>query len=478
MFFGREQELDDLAGLWQKRSSSLVVCSGRRRIGKSTLVEEFASRSRCRFIELVGLAPDEGITNERQLRNFCERLSVQSGMPEARVDGWPKAFDALYAAIGSRGRTIVLLDEISWMGAFDKGFAAYLKNAWDVQFSRRDNLVFVLCGSVSSWIRKNILMSKAFVGRVSLAISLGELPLPVCREFWGGAASRTPIEDIVKVLSVTGGVPKYLSELRPSFSAEDNISKLCFSSKGYLFGEFDRIFTDIFRKAADEKGKILKQICEGPKSVRTLAAALGVPSNGHLTSALDELCEAGFLIADKGLNPCTGKSIREVLYRIRDNYVRFYLKYIRPRAAAIEKGSLEKFDLARLPGWDAMMGLQFETLVRNNLRLLLPLIGMGSTVVTSAAPYVARGTRRGEGVQIDLLVQTRKSVCVVEIKRKSHIGPEVESEMQEKVRRLSLPRDIAVRTALVYTGDVSPEIAESNYFDFLVPVERLFERRM
>lgn len=477
MFLGREQELDDLAGLWQKRSSSLVVCSGRRRIGKSTLVEEFAARSKCKFIEIVGLAPDGGVTNERQMRNFCERLSVQSGMPEARVDGWPKAFDALYAAVGSRGRTVVLLDEISWMGAFDKGFAAYLKNAWDVQFSRRDNLVFVLCGSVSSWISKNILKSKAFVGRVSLAISLGELPLPVCREFWGRAAERTPLDDVVDVLSVTGGVPKYLSELRPSLSAEENIRKLCFSGKGYLFGEFDRIFTDIFRKTADEKGEILKRICEGPKSVKTLAAALGTQSNGHLSSAIEELCEAGFLAADKGLNPSTGKAVREVNYRIRDNYVRFYLKYIRPRAEAIEKGALEKFDMTRLPGWDAMLGLQFETLVRNNLRLLLPLIGMGSTVVTSAAPYVAKGARRGDGVQIDLLVQTSKSVCVVEIKRKSHIGPEVELEMQEKIRRLSLPRNIAVRTALVYTGDVSPEIVESNYFDFLVPVERLFERR-
>lgn len=477
MFIGREHELEDLAGLWQKRSSSLVVCSGRRRIGKSTLIEEFAARSKCRFIEIAGLAPDDGITNEIQLRNFCERLAAQTGLPEARVDGWPKAFDALFAAVGTRGRTIVLLDEVSWMGAFDKGFPAFLKNSWDTQFSRRDNLVFVVCGSVSSWIRKNILMAKAFVGRISMDLKVEELPLSKCVCFWGDAAKRVAPSEILDVLSVTGGVPKYLSEIRPSLSAAENIRKLCFSRNGYLFGEFERIFTDIFRKTADEKGRMLELIAEGPKSVKTLSAALGVPSNGHVSDALDELREAGFVSADSGLNPLTAREVREVHYRIRDNYVRFYLKFIKPRIRAIESGSMQSVDVFNLPGWNSMAGVQFECLVRNNLRQLLPRIGMEATVVTSAAPYVKRGGTRGEGVQIDLLVQTRRSVCVVEIKRQERILASVEDEVREKVRRLALPRGISVRTALVYAGHLAPEIAESNYFDFLVSFESLLVER-
>ena len=476
MFIGRDQELSDLAGLWQKRSSSLVVCSGRRRIGKSTLIEEFAARSRCKFIEIAGLAPDEGITNAHQLRNFCERLAAQTGMPEARVDGWPKAFDALFSAVGTRGRVIVLLDEVSWMGAFDKGFAAYLKNAWDLLFARRDNLVFVLCGSVSSWIRKNILMSKAFVGRVSMTLHLEELPLPVCAGFWGNAAERISTTELVDILSVTGGVPKYLAEIRPSLSAGENIRRLCFTKTGYLFGEFERIFTDIFRKTADERGRMLELIADGPKSVKSLSAALGVASNGHVSEALNELCEAGFISADNGLNPATAREVREVHYRIRDNYVRFYLKFIRPRLRAIENGSLGTVDVFGLPGWNSIAGLQFECLVRNNLSLLLPLIGMGATVVTSAAPYVKRSGKRGEGTQIDLLVQTSRSACIVEIKRQERIPATVEDEVRAKVKKLALPDELSIRTALVYSGKLAPEIAESNYFDFLVPIERLLNR--
>ena len=118
-FFGREQQLEKLAALWRKSTSSFVVIAGRRRIGKSTLVEEFAARSQCEFIELVGLAPDAKMTNQRQINNFCERLAKATGMPEAKADCWPKAFDALEAALKRRGRKVVFLDEISWMGKYD-----------------------------------------------------------------------------------------------------------------------------------------------------------------------------------------------------------------------------------------------------------------------------------------------------------------------------------------------------------------------
>lgn len=475
MFYGRNEELRLLDELWDKGGSSLVVCSGRRRIGKSTLIEEFAARSKCRFVEVEGLAPDPGVDNALQIRNFCSRVARQTGAPEARAEDWPSAFDALSASIRGKAKTIVFLDEISWMGAFDRAFAAYLKNAWDQQFSRRPNLVFVVCGSVSSWIADNILRSKAFVGRVSLALDVGELPLADCLCFWGRKADRTPLREVLDVLSVTGGVPKYLDEIRPALSAAENIRRLCFDARGYLFGDFDRIFTDVFRKTADDRAKVLRCLADAPQSLKTLAAHLGVSANGHLSRALAELVEAGFVSVDEGLTPGSGRQVREVRYRIRDNYIRFYLKYVEPKRVAVGKGAYRAVSLEDLPGWDVLMGLQFENLVRNNLSALLPLIGLGNAVVTSAAPYFKAGRRKGEGVQVDLLVQTRKSVCVVEIKRKAKITEEIEDSVREKIMRLGLPRSISVRTALVYEGKLSEEVRENGYFDYLVPIEHLFK---
>ena len=474
MFTGRKYYLDCLDALWRKTSSSMVVVSGRRRIGKSTLVEAFAGRSGCRFYEIEGLAPDGAMTNERQLSNFCKRLAAISGMPEAHADSWSKAFDALDAALPKTGRSIVFLDEISWMGGFDPDFPALLKNAWDTQLSRRGRLIFVLAGSVSAWIQDNILKSKAFVGRISLDITLPELPLCSCRDFWGRNAGRVAMRDIVDVLSVTGGVPKYLEEIDPSLSADENIRRLCFRPEGYLFKDFDTIFGDVFGASA-AKRRILSALAERPASVSELAEGFGVEPNGHFTEDLRDLEQAGFVAGAAGNNPLTGGTVREVRYRLRDNYTRFYLKFVERKKESISAGLFRFTTLDRLPGWDAVMGLQFENLVLNNLKTLCPLIGLGTRLVTSAAPFARRKSGSSPGVQIDLLIQTPKSFYVIEVKRKGRIGGEVEREVQEKVERLALPRNKSVRTVLVFDGDMDPQVEEDGYFDYLIPIGKMFE---
>lgn len=474
MFVGRKYYLDSLDALWRKNTSSLVVISGRRRIGKSTLVETFAASSKCRFIEIEGLAPDATMNNQKQLAHFCERLAKAAGVPEPRVDGWAKAFDALDSALGhSTGRTVVFLDEISWMGGYDTSFAAHLKNAWDTQFSRRPRLLFVLAGSVSSWIQYNILNSKAFVGRVSLDITLPELSLAECRQFWGAKADRVALREILDVLSVTGGIPKYLQEMDPSLSAAENIRQLCFRPEGYLFKDFDSIFNDIFGKAT-VKRQLLAALAEGPATAAELSSRLGSSGNGHLSDHLRDLTAAGFIVPGTGRNPETGAPVRAVPYRLRDNYTRFYLKFVEPKAAAIREGLFRFLALEQLPGWDTTMGLQFENLVINNLKVLCSMIGLEGRLVTSAAPYQRLATAKNRGVQIDLLIQTPKSVYLIEINRREYISTTIEQEMQEKVERLSLKRGTSIRTVLVYDGTLSPEIIEDGYFDYLIPAERFF----
>ena len=98
-FVGREQELSELNELWERRSSSFVICRGRRRIGKSTLIEEFAARSRCRFVEISGLPPDEKMTNQREIDSFCGQLSSQTGLPVGQAKSWQQAFAMLADAV-------------------------------------------------------------------------------------------------------------------------------------------------------------------------------------------------------------------------------------------------------------------------------------------------------------------------------------------------------------------------------------------
>ena len=473
-FFGREDQLSQLSELLKKRTPSLVTCRGRRRIGKSTLIEHFAKISGLRFIVFEGVAPQPRAGNVDQLRAFGRQFAEQFAVPMATPESWFDAFRLLGDALAKlKDPAVVLLDEISWMGKFDDNFAGELKYAWDRRFAKLDRLMLVVCGSVSSWINRNILENTGFVGRISLDLTLGELPLADSAKFWGERGARVSSREILDVLAVTGGVPKYLDEMIPSESADENIARMCFQPNGYLFRDFEDIFCAVFGNAAKLKRKALVLLAEGARSASEIADALGTACNGQLLAMLKELALAGFVGMDRAVNPKTGKRAREVSYRLKDNYSRFYLKYIFPRREEIESGHFEFASAENLPGWETVLGLQFENLVLNNFKALLPQLHLDGVQILSAGPFV-RSSRNGEGgVQIDLLIETRRAWHVVEIKRKAEIGVEVEKEVAEKISRLGFNDGRSIRTALVYDGRLTKGVRGNGYFDALVSADML-----
>ena len=190
MFYGREDLIDRLTALFGKRTSSLVTCRGRRRIGKSTLIEKFAQQADARFIKIEGLKPRKGLSNADELANFAAQLAAQTGCEETPPSNWLNAFIRLDKELEDSRRMVVLLDEVSWMAHYDNTFSGTLKIAWDNYFKKHPKLVFVVCGSVSTWIRDNIIEDGSFYGRRSLDLIVPELPLCECVKFWGKAATR------------------------------------------------------------------------------------------------------------------------------------------------------------------------------------------------------------------------------------------------------------------------------------------------
>ena len=471
-FVGRAKQMAQLMSLWNKRMSSLVTCQGRRRIGKSRLIDEFAARSECRYIKLTGLAPRPKMTNADQVRYFCQRLSRYGEVRNLEASNWIEAFEELdhVLSAGGNGRTVVLLDEISWMGCHDPDFPGYLKDAWDDNLKKHDNLVLVLCGSVSSWIQKNILDSTGFVGRISLEMVLSELSVRESLQFWHEGVSSKEVFDM---LSVIGGVPRYLEEIDPSLTTDENVRRLAFLKGGTLFKDFKRIFSDVFGDRTREKGEILKALAFEAKTLSEIAEAIGKERNGHLSEALDELELAGFVERERGLNPATGEMQKIDAYRIRDNYTRFYLRYVEPYSAMIRRGAYSFVSLEGLPQWGTVLGLQFENLVLNNSEDLIARLGLDRSLVLSCASYrkpsgrmrtKSDGLESDRGCQIDLLIQLKQAMYVVEVKRKDRIDADVVEEVRQKIGRLPNPRGLSVRPVLVYDGKLSPSVTENGYF--------------
>jgi uncharacterized protein len=447
-FIGRAFELDELRRLCARGHANLVILEGRRRIGKTRLVEEFARGQR--FIGLTGLAPTGAADAQAQRDEFVRQLAAQTGVPRMTSDDWGTLFELLARETAS-GRVIVLLDEISWMAAGDPNFLGKLKTAWDVHLSKNPGLMLILCGSVSSWIQRNIVSSTAFLGRPSRDIKLDELTLPECNQFWP-AKARVSTYEKLKILSVTGGVPRYLELIDVHSSAEDNVRDLLFTRTSALLKEFDFIFSDTFGARNGIYRKIIQTLVKGSASLTDVLKATGRTKTGDYSEYLDDMVCAGFVARDYTWNLATGDPSKLSHYRIKDNFIRFYLRYVAPNKSRIENGLFSHRSLGSLPGWETLLGLQFENLVVNNNRQVISRLRVPLEDVVFANPYFQRATKVQAGCQVDLGVQTRfNTLYVCEVKMsKTDIKPDVIDEVEEKVTSLKLPRRFSVRPVLIH----------------------------
>ena len=462
-FVGRDHELSQLNDLLQKNTASLVVINGRRRIGKSRLIEEFAVGKT--FYQFSGLAPRKGITAQNQRDEFAIQLSEQTNLPTVKLTDWSELFQLLADKV-NKGRKIILLDEITWMSHDDPTFLSKLKNAWDMYFKKNPKLILILCGSVSAWIEKNIISSTGYFGRVSLHITLQKLPIHHCFDLLDKLGFTRSVQEKLFYLSLTGGVPWYIEQIKPKYSALENIKKLCFDKNSLLLKEYQYIFNDLFGKRSAIYQKIVKSLVKGPLEYDVLSKKTNYSKGSVLTSYLDELVVSGYLSEYCSWDLTSVKASTICKYRISDNFLRFYFKFMADRIVAIEKGKLMDVDITALPSWWGNIGLQLENLVLCNRDLILKQLSIKGQDIVMDDPYFQKGTKRIKGCQIDYLIQTRfKTIFLCEIKYSQNpITKSVIQEMEEKIKRLAVSKNQAVLPVLIHFNEISDDVLQSEYF--------------
>lgn len=465
-FIGREAELNTLNSLLKKKSASLVVVRGRRRIGKSRLLAEFGRTLKSFFFS--GIPPTSKTTDQSQKVEFSRQLAT-AGIPGISPDDWGNLLFHLAKAT-ERGKVLIVFDEISWMGDKDPDFLGKLKTAWDLHFSKNPNLVFALCGSVSSWIEENILSSTGFLGRIVLDLEIEELPLNVCNAFWAPKENRISAYEKFKVLSVTGGVPLYLEQIQADLSAEANIKNLCFTKSGLLVREFDNIFSDLFSRRNSIYKELVTALVAGSTELKQVAQTMEKNLGGTYSHYLNDLVKAGFLKRDFTWSLKEGRESKLSHYRLSDNYLRFYLKYIAPNRAKIDRGFFSNFSSVEFPGWESIMGLQFENLVVHNRSTLWETLKISLQEIIMDGPFFQPPTTRQQGCQIDYLIQTKfQTLYMCEVKfRKNPIGINIIAEMEEKRKRLKVPKNASIRPILIHVNGVEERVVDEDYFDKII----------
>ncbi len=474
-FIGREVELEKLNDLMTKKISTLMVVKGRRRIGKTSLIEKFAAGKP--FLQFIGLAPVDGVTAQDQRDEFSRLLADQTDLPELKTDDWSKLF-ALLGKHVRHGRHIILLDEITWMAQDDPTFLSKLKNAWELYYKKNPKLILILCSSISAWVEKNILSSTGYFGRIAKKMTLKELPLNYCNQLLDAVGFKRSAYEKFIFLSLTGGVPWYIELIDPKNSACDNINSLCFDEDGILVDEHKYIFHDLFGKRSDIYEKITRYIADGAAEFSQIAKGISYASSGTLTNYLNELIESGYIKQIASWSFKTGKPIKTACYRLSDNYLRFYYKYIQPKLNLIKNGQYKDIEIVKLPGFNSILGFQFENLVINNAYLLHKKLKITAEEIVASSPYYQTATKQRQGCQIDYLIQTKlNTLFVCEIKfSKSPLNTHVIHEVKEKIHRLAMPKNFVCVPILIHVNGVNEELLDADYFyriidfsEFLIP---------
>jgi AAA+ ATPase superfamily predicted ATPase len=173
MFVGRQEELKELNELYHAKKSKLVVIYGRRRIGKSSLINTFCKDKMC--LNFEGL---EGEETANQIKSFTNDLIRQINDPilkSVHFKNWTEVFDYLTSYLIKHKKKIILFfDEFQWLAANQGTLVSLFKKYWDQQLKNL-NVLIILCGSISSYMVKKVIRSKALYGRIDWEHQLGPI---------------------------------------------------------------------------------------------------------------------------------------------------------------------------------------------------------------------------------------------------------------------------------------------------------------
>ncbi len=468
MFYGRHHELSLLKGAISSRRAELVIVYGRRRVGKSALLQRASTRKGDLYFEAL-----ENTPAKKQIAHFLLQLAEQTATPLSTARDWREAFEVLSFHI-NKGKHYVVLDELPWMASRRTELVSLLKYFWDNRWKKNPGLTLVLCGSIASFMVRHVVHSSALHNRKTLEMRLPPLPAAEARQFFRGLRSKY---EVAKFLMVFGGIPKYLEQIDPAASLAQNLDHLCFQKHGFFLNELQTVFKEQFKVTANYE-RIVRALADRSGPREQLAKRLKMATGGGLTGYLETLEQAEFI---KTFSPASvlGKGVKTRKLVLWDEWLRFYFTWVEPNLDLIrlneKPGLCERLCGA---GLDSYFGLCFEQLCMKNLPRLFSHMGLDFQQVVGFGPFFRQRRRDGsgdQGLQIDLLVRRRGQVLtLVECKFSSRpTGVSVVDEVQRKIKFLRAPASYTVERVLLCAGEVTSALQRHDYFHHILGLEAL-----
>ena len=445
---GRKKELKVLNNICDSKGSSFAAVYGRRRIGKTYLINYMFKEHRreCLFFNYTGISE---LPKEIQIANFIDRIYEWFRVkPTESISDWSAIFRFLKYTIDDevekrnhKDKVIVFLDEIPWIDPNNKdGFLSALGYFWNTYCEERGNIVLVICGSNASWIKNRIFEESTgpLYKRLTHKIPMYPFNLFETKEYLlKEKGFNLDNKSIMEIYMVFGGVAKYLSYLDARDSITLNITKLFFDTEGFMFNEYHAVFRSLFMERANYHKSLVEALCLKPRglSVTELSKALNLSVGGKLLSAISELEDSGFI---QGISKFGNKK-KGIRYIVSDAYILFHHKWIK---------ELSRNDVANLDDgyWNSVIGSQkyalwtgrsFEMIVITNVRTYLNARGAGG-LFSGVYYWESKAKEEGEiGAQIDMVVEYGNGIYdIVECKfynKEYEISKEYADNMKNKI---------------------------------------------
>lgn len=331
-FIDREKELEFLNKEYESQRSSLVILYGRRRIGKTSLIKEFSKSKDVIYF----LATEEA---EKQNLNIFKNLVADNLkndlVREANIDNWEAIFELITKELG-KNKKIIVLDEFQYLSKSNTAFPSVFQRIWD-EVLKNKNIMVILCGSLINMMETQTLnYNSPLYGRRTGQIKLKQIPYKNYREFFEKEIEE---KNLIEKYAVTGGVPKYIENFNTSKNIYSEIKENILNKQGYLYEE--PIF--LLQNEVVDVGSyfsIIKSIAAGNRKLGNIASNLSV-SPTALTKYLQILINLDILEREVPVTEENPEKSKKGQYKIKDNYINFWFKFIYPNKSFIEIGEEE-----------------------------------------------------------------------------------------------------------------------------------------
>jgi len=407
---GRQRELAILTRLWESPKAEFLALYGRRRVGKTFLIHQFFQNKGIYF-EITG---SHKAPKKEQLRNFTRALRDLFGQTH-NFQEWDEAFDVLRAYIEKSDpskKFIFFIDELPWLAAPKSGLLPALEHLWNRYLSRMPNVLLIVCGSAAHWMIKKIIQDKGGLhNRLSERINLEPFTLAEAELYVKEQQIEFDRKQFTELYMALGGVAKYLNDLPKGKSAAQIINEFCFQPQGRLFNEFNRLYESLFNNS-DKHIRVIQTLAKKPRGGlkhSSLLKAAKLPPGGSSSTVLEELEESGFIMSQTAF----GKSSKERVYRLIDEYSLFYLRWINP----IQEDLFRNFDpdywnkQRGSASWNEWAGHAFENICLKHSFNIKKKLGISGVTTKESHWQYFPSEKSEKGAEIDLVID-RTDSCI------------------------------------------------------------------